>query len=219
MSGIPITRRIAPTEKQAAIRSAVTNSSGFRGFAGASVPARAEHAPAFYRLIADPQVHEPIYTLPKPVTPESAAAFIDRHNTERERGEGLLLISFDEAGEASGYQDVQVWPQWAAAELGGAIRPDLQGKGAGGAGAAAAFAWLFDDIGVDLICETAALDNIRTHRLLERIGFERRGEIESALPGGGVRASLAFELSRDQWMKARPADERKFLSPAACGAA
>lgn len=204
MGGIPITRNSAPPEKQASIRNAVRTCCGFRGFAGASVIATPDHAPAFYRLVADPKVHGPIYTLPKPVTLESANAFIRRHAEERERGEGVLLISLDENGEATGYQDVQVWPQWAACELGGAIRPDLQGKGAGGAGAAAAFQWLFEDIGVDLICETAALDNHRTHRLLKRIGFTERGEIESALPDGGVRPSLAFELSRDQWLKSAP---------------
>ncbi|MCG8432600.1 MAG: GNAT family N-acetyltransferase, partial [Gammaproteobacteria bacterium] len=104
-----------------------------------------------------------------------------------------------EDGSVSSYHDFKFWPQWAACELGGAIRQDRQNKGQGGTGAAMAFSWLFDVIGVDLICETAALDNLRTARLLERIGFIYKGEIESRLPGGGVRPSRYWELEIGHW--------------------
>ena len=80
------------------------------------------------------------------------------------------MISTDEDGRASAYQDITIWPQWAACELGGAIRRDRQNTGHGSSGATIAFRWLFEVIGIDLICETAALDNVRTARLLERIG-------------------------------------------------
>ncbi|HXI86843.1 MAG TPA: GNAT family protein, partial [Parvularculaceae bacterium] len=160
-------------------------------------------AEALTAMLADPAVSAPVYTLPKPITLETVAAFIARHLEEREAGRGLLLIGLDEIGAVAGYHDIQIWPEWAASELGGAIRPDRQSAGAGGPGAAAAFDWLFEVIGVDLICETAALDNIRTARLLERIGFVSKGEIESALPGGGARASRYWELTRGEWQARR----------------
>jgi len=109
------------------------------------------------------------------------------------------MISVDDRGEAHGYHDFQFWPQWSACELGGAIRADRQSAGQGSTGAMAAFNWLFEVIGVDLICETAALDNVRTARLLERIGFSYKGEIESKLPGGGLRPSRYWELGKADW--------------------
>lgn len=194
MTKIPLTRLKAAPEKSASICKAVRSVSFPSD--GRKRLATAGDAAAFHDLIADPRVSEPIYTLPKPPTLEAANAFIKRHIEEQARGEGLLIFDFDETGGLAGYHDIQVWPEWAAAELGGAIRPDRQGGGAGTTGAAMAFDWLFDIIGVDLICETAALDNVRTRKLLERIGFRLIGEIESELPSGGSRPSLYFEMTR-----------------------
>ncbi len=199
MTKIPLTRIEAAPEKSASIRAAVRSVSFPPG--GRKRLAAAGDAAAFHDLIADPRVSDPIYTLPKPPTLDAARAFIERHQAERARGEGLLIFDFDEAGGIAGYHDIQVWPEWAASELGGAIRPDGQGGGAGTAGAAMAFDWLFDVVGVDLICETAALDNVRTRKLLERIGFRFVGEIESELPDGGVRPSFYFELTRAEWRR------------------
>lgn len=201
MTKIPLTRITASAEKADAIRRAVRGVSFPPG--GARRLAQPDDAPAFFALIADRRVSDAIYTLPKPPTLDAARAFIARHIDEQARGEGLLILEVDASGAVLAYHDVQFWPEWAAAELGGANRPDRQNAGAGGAGAAAAFDWLFDVIGVDLICETAALDNIRTRRLLERIGFRLVGEIESELPGGGVRPSLYFEMTRAERGQAR----------------
>ncbi len=200
MTKIPLTRIQASAGKEDAIRRAVRAVSFPQG--SLRRIATSEDAPAFHALICDPRVSGPIYTLPKPPTLEAARAFIETHLDEKARGEGLLILEFDKAGGVCAYHDIQFWPEFAAAELGGAIRPDLQNEGVGSAGAAAAFDWLFAVIGVDLICETAALDNIRTRRLLERIGFRLVDEIESELPGGGARQSLYFELTRREW-KAR----------------
>lgn len=201
MATIPLTRVNAPAEKAGAIRAAVRAVS-FPADAARRF-AQEEDAPAFYDLIADPRVSGPVYTLPNPPTLDAARAFIERHIEEHQRGEGLLIFDCDAAGAIAGYHDIQFWPEWAAAEIGGAIRPDRQSMGAGGAGAAAAFEWLFTAIGVDLICETAALDNVRTKKLLERLGFRLVGEIESELPDGGTRPSLYFELTREEWAARR----------------
>jgi RimJ/RimL family protein N-acetyltransferase len=198
---LPLTRVKATPGKADAIREAVRRVRLPTG--GRRRLAAVEDAPAFLALIIDPRVSGPIYSLPKPPTLEAARDFIARHADEHARGEGLLILDFDEAGAVAGYHDIAVWPEWAAAELGGAIRPDRQGEGRGGAGAATAFDWLFNTIGVDLICETAALDNIRTRKLLTRIGFRLIGEIESDLPSGGVRPSLYFELTRAEFDQRR----------------
>jgi len=197
MAELPLTRLAAHEGKQAQIRAAVRRA---EDIAGVARIARTEDAEALTVLLADPRVSAPIYTLPKKINRDTVAAFIDRHLAERERGDGLLLVSFDEGGAASAYHDIQVWPEWAACELGGAIRPDQQNAGRGSASAAMVFGWLFGVIGVDLICETAALDNVRTAHLLERIGFAYKGEIESKLPGGSVRPSRCWELTKADWL-------------------
>lgn len=197
MTQLPLTRNPAPPVKAEAIRAAVRAVDLPAG--GRRRIARADDAQAFFDLIADPYVSGPIYTLPKPPSLEASRTFIEKHVAEQARGDGLLIFDVDETGGLAGYHDIQLWPQWAAAELGGAVRPDRQGGGTGTAGAAAAFDWLFDVIGVDLICETAALDNIRTRKLLNRLGFRFMGEVESDLPGGGVRPSLCFEMTRTEW--------------------
>ncbi|GAB1255504.1 hypothetical protein NBRC116494_00060 [Aurantivibrio plasticivorans] len=162
-----------------------------------------DDAKAFTTFLLDPRVSAPIYTLPTDINVDTVAKFIARHLDERTQGDGLLMIDINDSGKVVGYHDIQFWPEWSACELGGAISPEEQSSGKGGSGALATFNWLFDVVGVDLICETAALDNIRTAKLLERIGFKYMGEIESTLPGGGTRPSRYWELSRTDWLKSR----------------
>ena len=203
MARLPLTRKWATEEKQAAIRKAVS--------AATEIPAIAQlatldHVDILTALLLDPAISEPIYTLPKPITQKAVTAFIKQHLNERAEGVGLLMISVDDSDAAAAYHDIQFWPQWSACELGGAIRSDRQGAGSGGGGAAAAFGWLFDVIGIDLICETAALDNHRTARLLERLGFVFHGQIESELPDGGIRPSNYWEMTRADWHAKGAAD-------------
>jgi RimJ/RimL family protein N-acetyltransferase len=150
-------------------------------------------------LLSDPLVHAPIYSLPRPLTEASVAAFIETHLAERDAGAGLLFVREGEGGQVMGYSDVQVWPHWAAGELGGALHPSLHGQGAGGRGAAASFAWMFEALGLDLLCETAALTNVATQRLLDGLGFRRMGETISTRPDGTTRASLVWEMTRAEW--------------------
>lgn len=116
---IPITRNIASPEKAEAIRAAVRSATRL----GDSRLARPEDAPALFALLSDPAVHAPIYTLPRPLTEASVAVFIETHIAERETGIGLLFVREGEDGRIMGYSDVQVWPHWAAGELGGALHP------------------------------------------------------------------------------------------------
>lgn len=197
MSSIPLTRIAAGREKVQRILDGVSNAQNLSGLARLAGPADVD---ILTELLSDANISQAIYTLPAEINRDTVAAFIDQHLQERERGLGLLMISVGENGRATAYHDIQFWPQWAACELGGGMRTDNQNSGQGGAGALTAFTWLFDVIGVDLICETAALENVRTARLLERIGFKSMGEIESQLPGGGTRPSKYWELSKDDWL-------------------
>ncbi len=192
---LPLTRNAASPGEAEAIRAAVR----VQTVMGESRLAQMADAPGLYALLSDPLVHAPIYTLPRPLTEASVAEFIAGHLEERAGGVGLLFVRPGEGGKIMGYSDVQVWPEWKAGELGGALHPSLHGKGAGGRGAAASFAWMFEALGLDLICETAALTNVPTQRMLDGLGFRRMGETLSTRPDGTTRASLVWEMTRAEW--------------------
>ncbi|MEL6664033.1 MAG: GNAT family N-acetyltransferase [Pseudomonadota bacterium] len=170
---------------------------------GRSRRAEPSDAAGLYNFLSDPAVSTPIYTLPIPLTVETVRDFIEEHARQAEAGDGLLFVRLDEAGNVVGYSDIQVWPRWGAGELGGALHPDLQSQGAGARGAAATFDWMFSTLGLDLICETAAPDNVRTARLLDGLGFRHMGEVESVRPDGTTRASLVWEITREAWQQLR----------------
>jgi RimJ/RimL family protein N-acetyltransferase len=192
---IPITRVAVAAERVKEIRAAVRGAEVM----GTSRLARPEDAAGLHALLADPAVFAPIYSLPRPLTEASVADFIAAHLAERAAGEGLLFVREGEGGQVMGYSDVQVWPDWGAGELGGALHPSLHGQGAGGRGAAASFAWMFEALRLDLLCETAALNNVPTQRLLDGLGFRRMGETISTRPDGTTRASLVWEMTRAEW--------------------
>ena len=195
----PVTRNFVSASRAEAIRTAVRTATSMATDNDVSRLAAPEDAELFYDFLKDPAVHAPIYSLPTDLSIGSVANFIQAFVNERAAGTGLLFLNFNAAGELGGYTDLTVWPEWAAGELGGAVHPDRQGQRRGIAGAKLAFSWMFDTLGLDVICETAALDNIRTARLLDTLGFERMGQTLSSYDDGRTRESLVWEVTRDAW--------------------
>lgn len=201
MADIPLTRNTIDAETAEAIRANVRT---VETFPSGGRLAKPDDVGDLLDFFSDPSLFAPIYSLPRPLNLETVGAFIQDHLDERDRGESLLVIRHDEAGRISAYSDFQIWPQWAAGELGGGMRADRQSKGEGGKGAEASFSWMFEALGLDLICATAALDNIRTAKMLDHLGFRRAGEITSERPDGTTRPSLVWEVARDEWSALRP---------------
>ncbi len=199
MADIPLTRTEYPEARQEEIRAAVRKAEGITTVETNSRLATPDDAGVFHEFLSDPDISGPIYTLPRPLTLESVRAFIEDHLEQRERGEGLLFLNVDAAGAIGGYVDIIVWPQWAAGELGGAVGKQRQGQRHGIEGARLGFDWMFDVLGLELLCATAALDNFRTAKLLDGLGFKRKGEIVSVRPDGTERASLVWEVTRPEW--------------------
>lgn len=165
--------------------------------------ARAElkHVPGLSRLLSDPAVSAPIYDLPRPLTEEGLTRWVVENQAQALAGDALLIVTLDEAGEVAGYSRISVWPEHASAELAGAMRADLQNRGQGGSGAAHTFGWIFETLGVRLMCLTAALDNVRSAKLIEAAGFRPLGVREAVRPDGTTRESLYWEMTRDEWRK------------------
>jgi RimJ/RimL family protein N-acetyltransferase len=192
MSAPPKTVLTATPEEEAAIRAAVRAAEGH-------LVAGPEHVDGLLALLSDPKVSDPIYDLPRPFTRESVARWVAESEALRQEGRCVLAVTLDEAGRVAGYSRFTVWPERSSAELAGARRADLQNSGAGRRGVAQSIAWMFEGLGVRLICLTAALDNVRSAKAIDGAGFTRMGEVESVRPDGTTRRSLYWELTRDEW--------------------
>jgi RimJ/RimL family protein N-acetyltransferase len=198
VSAPPKTVLTVTAEEEAAIRAAV------RGVDAAALgPGRTVAAPgdaaALAFLLADPAVSGPIYDIPRPITRRRMADWIERSLEEKQAGTGLLLLTLGPAGEVAGYSKITVWPDRSAAELAGAVRADRQGSGRGAAGAGQMFGWIFETLRVRLIGLTAALDNVRSAKLIDASGFQRMGERDAIRPDGTVRRSIYWEMTREAW--------------------
>ncbi len=199
MSGLPLTRNRVLTEREDQIRTAVRRAVGIPFEISPSRLAEVGDAGAFLEFLSDPSIHTPIYNLPNPLTLKSVANFIARKRDEQQHGQGLLFLRFDQERRVIGYSEFDIWPEWGAGDLGGALRRDHQGKGEGVGGAQRTFSWMFDELLLELIVATGAPDNIRTARMLDGLGLERKGEIVSQRPDGSTRPSLVWEIGREAW--------------------
>ena len=196
MADIPKTRIAVSGDEQRRLRAFVRQAEWMNGrIAGARV-ARPEDAAALAGLLAHESIGPRIYTMPNPINADTIRAVIEDHLAQRARGEGILFASFNAAGEATAYFDVELWPQWSVAKFGGAVKAERQGRGFGGACGLAAVEWGFDQLGAARICETTAHDNDRSIRLLSRLGFRRMGEVISRRPDGTTRPSIYWEMER-----------------------
>ena len=200
MSAPPITVLAVSAEEEAAIRAAV------RGVDDASLGpgrrlARPEDTDAVVDLLADPAVSGPIYDIPRPSAAAHIGPWIDEALADQAAGKGLLMLTLADDGAVVGYSKITVWPDRSAAELAGAVAADRQGGGRGGTGAVQMFGWIFDTLGVRMMGLTAALDNVRSAKLIDAAGFNRMGERDSVRPDGTVRRSLYWEMTREDWRK------------------
>ena len=202
MSAPPKTVLIATPDEERLIREAVRTADPATLGPG-RVLAGETHAAGLLDLFSDPAVSDPIYDLPRPFTLGSVASWIAAAERHRQTGDGLLILTATPDGTVMGYSKISVWPERASAELGGAIRATLQNAGAGGSGAAHTIGWIFTTLKVRLIGLTAALDNVRSAKLIDRIGFRRMGERESTRPDGTTRRSLYWEMTAEEWGRAR----------------
>ncbi len=198
MSAPPQTVLHASSREEAAIRAAVRAVDVSKPGPGCTL-AGAEHVGGLVDLLSDPAVSGPIYDLPSPITTSAIAAWVRDAEEKREQGEAILAVTPDAMGRLFTYSRFTIWPDRASAEIAGAYRADMQNAGAGRAGAARSFDWMFSELRVRLICVTAALDNIRSARVIEAAGFTSMGEREGMRADGTTRRSRYWEMSREEW--------------------
>jgi RimJ/RimL family protein N-acetyltransferase len=193
MSEPPNTVLHATPDEEAAIRAAVRAAGTQRHLASV------DDAEAVCALFSDPGLSDWLYDLPRPFTPQNVRAWIAEKVERNQRGESILSISKNEGGEVVSYSDVTIWPDRSSAELAGGGRSDRQNSGRGSANARGSFDYIFEILGVRLMCLTAALDNVRSQKMIDNAGFRRMGERDCLRPDGSVRRSVYWELTRDEW--------------------
>ncbi len=198
MSAPPKTVIKATPAEEAAIRAAVRNADTSK-INPACVRATRAHVAALVDLLSDPRVSSPIYDLPRPISFKTVADWVKDAEAKSGLGECILTITPDNQGRLITYSRFTIWPEHSAAEIAGAYRSDVQSAGLGKAGAAASFDWMFCELGVRLICVTAAIDNERSARVIEAAGFKPMGEREGVRPDGSTRRSRYWEMTREEW--------------------
>lgn len=202
MSAPPVTVLTAAPREAAAIRAAVRGADP-AWISPATRLAGPRDVDGLVALLADPRVSGPIYDLPRPIDAVRISGWIDLALRLRDAGEALLTVSEDADGAIGGYSWFTVWPERSSAEIAGARRADQQNQGGGTAGAARSFGFMFEVLGVRLVGLTAALDNVRSARVIEAAGFVDMGERLSIAPDGAARRSRYWEMSREDWLTRR----------------
>ena len=196
MSMPPKTVLEVSTEEAEAIRQAV-RTADVTTLGEGRERADLHHVGGLVVLLSDERVSGPIYDLPKPITAESVTRWVAESQAQALAGEALLIVNLDADGEIAGYSRITVWPDRSAAELAGAVRADRQNQGQGGRGMAHSFGWIFETLGVRLMCLTAAMDNIRVQKGIDAAGFTRMGERDAVRPDSTIRRSIYWEMTRD----------------------
>ena len=192
----PKTKLDVTSAEAEAIRMKVRQVQTVEGVFGSARLAVPDDAPDILDLLKDERASGDVYTLPRPFSLGSVRVWIIDHQEQARNGVGLLMITFDDKGQAITITDFQFWPQYAACEFGGVMAAHLQSQRMGTKGIRQLCDWVFTHLGVRLLVMTASIENIRTHKLLDGLGFKRMGEVESTRPDGSIRRSLYWELEK-----------------------
>ena len=122
-------------------------------------------------LNADPRVSE---FLPTPLTRELSDAFIERAEVHfDQRGYGLWAVEIPGLTALAGFIGLTTLPYLPAPEIGWRLGSAYWGGGYATEGARAALAFGFDAVGLQEIVSVTAVENIRSRRVMEKIGMTR----------------------------------------------
>lgn len=159
----------------------------------------------FQRLNADPNVME---FMPGPLEPAASDELMLRIERHFDRhGFGLWAAELREDDSFAGFIGLSV-PGFAAAfmtavEIGWRLRADCWGRGLATEGARAVVAHAFTAIGLPILVSFTVPVNLRSRRVMEKIGMRNdpRGDFDHPLlpPGHPLRRHVLYRLERDDW--------------------
>jgi RimJ/RimL family protein N-acetyltransferase len=157
----------------------------------------------FAAINADPAVME---FFPEPYTGERTRRFVERIRERwTELGYGLWAAERKDTGRFIGY--VGLWPATfpahftPAVEVGWRLAADQWGHGYGTEGARAALTYGFDTLGLEEIVSFTSALNVRSVRVMERLGMRHdvAGDFEhpNVPQGHPTRAHVLYRIRRD----------------------
>jgi RimJ/RimL family protein N-acetyltransferase len=127
----------------------------------------------FQSMSADPRVME---HFPAPLTHEESAAFLERiDNHFEDHGFGLFAVELLESGTFAGFIGLAIPPFDApfmpAVEVGWRLAIEYWGRGLATEGARAALRYGFDTLALDSIVSFTVPANLRSRRVMEKLGM------------------------------------------------
>ena len=123
----------------------------------------------FAELNADPEVME---HFPAPMTREESDALVDRISAHiEEHGWGIWAAEVAETGEFIGFIGLNAPTFMPGVEVGWRLKKSAWGHGYASEGARAALAYAFETLGLDEVISFTSIPNVRSQRVMERIGM------------------------------------------------
>jgi RimJ/RimL family protein N-acetyltransferase len=164
----------------------------------------------FAALNADPEVAE---FLAMPLDRAESAALIDRIRAHwRSHGFGLFAVERIADGELLGFAGVMTlaWAPDPVPEIGWRLARHAWGAGYATEAAREAMRFAFEDLRVPELVSYTHVDNIRSQRVMGKLGMRRRDPsapydfLHPRLPDGHpLRPTVTYRLTRDAWLRAR----------------
>ena len=148
-------------------------------------PWRAEDRKPFAVLNADPEV---MRYFPKTLSREESDALADRiEGSFAADGYGLWAVELDEQAPFIGFVGLMPVPDTMpfapALEVGWRLAGAYWGRGLAFEAARAALAFAFEEVGEDDVVAYTAAGNVRSRRLMERLGMRYEREADFRHPG------------------------------------
>lgn len=161
---------------------------------------RAEDRPAFAAINADARVMEFFPALLTAAQSDALADLIDAH-FER-HGFGLWAVEIPGVSPFAGFIGLMV-PAFAApftpcVEIGWRLAAAHWGRGYAVEGARAALSLAFGEFGLDEIVSFTVPENIRSRRVMERIGMRQdvAGDFDHPAASGAFRRHVLYRMAR-----------------------
>lgn len=168
---------------------------------------REDDVDAFWELHRHPDV---LAYLPGPNDRAETAKLVDRFLDHWARhGFGLFAVDDKSSGELVGFTGL-IAIEWEApvkgVEIGWRFRRDVWGQGYATEAARRCLPLAFEQLGIDPLVAIAVPENVRSHRVMERLGFVRQPNKNFEHPrlpeGHRLRLHWSWELTRAAWLKA-----------------
>jgi RimJ/RimL family protein N-acetyltransferase len=140
---------------------------------------------------------------PETYTEERTRRFVERIRERwTELGYGLWAVQRNDTGRFIGY--VGLWPATfpahftPAVEVGWRLAADQWGHGYATEGARAALTYGFDTLGLEEIVSFTSALNVRSVRVMERLGMRRAADFEHPnVPDGPLRAHVLYRARKE----------------------